>query len=75
MSAFELGFYMDHDVLGTADICDLEPEGLRIVRSNLKHFGGASRCSGPVTTIRLDTGSHGLKQLLAGPGKGGVGGG
>lgn len=63
---------MDHDVVGTADICDLEPQGLRVVRSTLKHFGGRSRCSGPVTTIRLDTGSHGLKQLLANPGAGGV---
>ena len=63
---------MDHELVGTADICDLEPKGLRVVRSTLKHYGGNSRCSGPVTTIRLDTGSHGLKQLLANPGNGGV---
>ncbi len=63
---------MDHAIVGTADICDLEPAGLRVVRSTLKPFGGRTRCSGLITTIRLDTGSHGLKQLLAEPGQGRV---
>ena len=61
---------MDHDLVGTADICDLEPNGLQIVRSQLRPYGGNHRCSGVITTIRLDTGSHGLKQLLAEAGEG-----
>ena len=63
---------MDHELAGTADICDLEPDGLRVVRSTLRHYGGNLRCSGTVTTIRLDTGSHGLNHLLASPGNVGV---
>lgn len=61
---------MAREIVGTADICDLEPDGLQVVRSTLRPFGSKSRCSGLITTIRLDTGSHGLKQLLAEPGDG-----
>ena len=63
---------MDHEIVGTADICDLEPDGLQVMRSQLRPYGGKSRCHGAITTIRLDTGSHGLKQLLAEPGEGRV---
>lgn len=61
---------MEHDVIGTADICDQDPPGLQIVKSNLRCYGGRQRCHGEIVTLRLDTGSHGLKALLAEPGNG-----
>jgi len=62
---------MTQPVIGTADICDSSPEGLGVLGTGWRPVG-VPRCSGEVVTLRLHHGNHGLKQLLAEPGRGRV---
>ena len=48
----------------TADICDEYPEKTRVLGPGYQNFGGADKCQGTVTTIKLDNNNADLVALL-----------
>lgn len=57
---------------GLADVCDLYASELRILTPPLVSYGGRTRCSGTVVTVRLDGHNQALRSLLQSPGEGRV---
>jgi len=55
---------------GTAEICDLHPNSVQVLRSSLISYGGSSRCSGQIVTFHLNEDNRALKSRLQGPGNG-----
>ncbi|MCL4127095.1 UNVERIFIED_CONTAM: hypothetical protein GTU68_060645 [Idotea baltica] len=55
---------------GTAEICDLHPDEVRIIKPGFFHYGGKTRCSGKIVTVQLTEDNRTLKALLQTPGEG-----
>ena len=48
----------------TADICDEHSEKVSVLGAGYKNYGGAEKCQGEVTTIKLDKNNSDLVKLL-----------
>lgn len=60
------------DLMGTADLVDELAERARSCDLQLRQFGAAARCGGPVRTVRCREDNALVKQVLSGPGGGAV---
>jgi regulator of ribonuclease activity A len=56
----------------TCDLCDDHPDVIRVPVPGLRHFGGVTRFSGPVMTVRCDADNTHVKALVSTPGEGRV---
>lgn len=56
----------------TCDLCDDNPDVIRVPLPGLRHFGGVKRFSGPVMTVRCDADNTRVKELVNTPGEGRV---
>lgn len=48
----------------TADICDEHPEKVSVLEPGYRNYGGADKCEGQITTIKLDRNNADLIKLL-----------
>ncbi len=56
----------------TADLCDSYGDEAQIAQSIFKNYGGATHCSGPIRTIKLDEHNGDLVAMLQEDGQGHV---
>jgi regulator of ribonuclease activity A len=56
----------------TCDLCDDNPGVIRVPEPGLRHFGGVTRFSGPVMTVRCLEDNTRIKELVNTPGEGRV---
>lgn len=56
----------------TCDLCDDNPDAIRVPTPGLRHFGGTTRFTGPVMTVRCDADNTRVKELVNTPGEGRV---
>ena len=56
----------------TCDLCNDNPDVIRVPEPGLRHFGGVTRFTGPVMTVRCDADNTRVKELVNTPGEGRV---
>ena len=49
---------------GTAEVCDLHYDEIRVLAPTFVNYGGSDRCAGEIVTVQLDEDNRTLKALL-----------
>lgn len=63
---------MSSNTFTTADLCDAAADELQVCAPLFKDYGGHSRCSGPIATIKCFEDNSRVREVLDQPGEGRV---